>query len=158
MITSVNRRVNKHGAIWAQVTLEDLTTGIEVTVFPRVYERVSGILEPDNIVAIEGVVEAGEDRGRMRAQNVTAPHVNSDGAVGPVIITMAETRCTPKLVADLKRVISSYPGTAEVHVEVKGKARTTVFRLSDGFHVQLSSPLFADLKALLGPTSVRMAH
>lgn len=158
LITSVNRRVNKHGAIWAQITLEDLTTGIEVTVFPRVYERVSTLLEPDNIVAVEGIVEAGEDRGRMRAQNVTAPHFNADGASGPVIITMAETRCTPRLVGELKRVISSYPGSAEVHVEVKGKGRTTVFRLAEGFHVQLSSPLFADLKALLGPTSVRMVH
>ena len=157
LITNVNRRVNKHGAIWAQVTLEDLTTGIEVFVFPRVYERVSALLEPDTIVAVEGVVEEGEDRGRMRAQNVTAPHVNADGAVGPVVITMAETRCTPHLVAQLKRVISTYPGGAEVHVEVQGRGRTTVFRLGDGFTVHLGSPLFADLKALLGPTAVRMA-
>ena len=158
LITGVNRRVNKHGAIWAQVTLEDLTTSIEVTVFPRVYERVSALLEPDTIVAVEGIVEAGEDRGRMRAQNVTAPHFNADGAAGPVVITMAETRCTPKLVSDLKNVLCAYPGGAEVHVEVKGASRTTVFRLAKGFNVQLSSPLFADLKALLGPTSVRMVH
>ncbi|SDL70733.1 DNA polymerase III subunit alpha [Tessaracoccus oleiagri] len=158
LITSVNRRVNKTGAIYAQIVLEDLTTSIEVTVFPRVYERVSAMLEPDTIVAVEGVVEAGEDRGRMRAQNVTAPHFNADGASGPVLLTMAATRCTPRLVAELKRVLSAHPGAAEVHLEVREPSRRTRFRLGDGYTVQLSSPLFADLKALLGPTSVRMVH
>ena len=157
LITSVNRRVNRAGAIYAQVVLEDLTTSIEVTVFPRVYERVSALLEPDSIVAISGVVDAGEDRGRMRAQNVTAPHFNADGAVGPVLITMSETRLTPTMVQELKRVLSAYPGAAEVHLEIRGTGKRTKFRLGDGFNVALGSPLFADLKALLGPTAVKVS-
>ncbi len=158
LITSVQRRVNKQGAIWATVMLEDLTTGIEVTVFPRVYERVSSMLEPDQIIAVEGVVEAADDRGRMRAQNVTAPHINADGKSGSLVLQLAETRCTPRLVDELKRVLSAYPGGSEVHVELLGRGRTTTFRLGQAFGVALGSPLFADLKALLGPNSVRMVH
>ncbi len=154
LITSVNRKVNRTGAIYATIVLEDLVSSIEVTVFPRVYERVAPLLEPDTIVAVEGVVDAGEDRGRMRAQNVTAPNYNAEGAAGPVLLSMAATRCTPRLVEQLKRVLSSYPGNAEVQVEVRGEGKSTRYRL--GATVALGSPLFADLKALLGPTAVKV--
>ncbi|RRD47924.1 DNA polymerase III subunit alpha [Tessaracoccus sp. OH4464_COT-324] len=156
LITSVNRRVNKNGQVYATVTLEDLTTGIEVTVFPKLYEQVSALLEPDALVAVDGTVERGEDRGRMRAKHVSTPHYNLDGSVGPVIINLAESRCTPALVKRLKAVLESYPGSAEVHVEVRGNRRLTTYRVNDRYSVQLASPLFADLKALLGPTSVRV--
>ncbi len=154
LITSVVRKVNKRGQFYAIITVEDLAAGIEVTVFPRVYDTVAQFLAPDTIVAVRGMVEASEDRVRMRAQDVHAPQVNADGGVGPVVLTLPAVRCTPGVVSNLKQVLAGYPGSAAVHLQLRNGEKLTTFRLGDGFKVAPSSPLFADLKALLGPSSV----
>ncbi|HMR48715.1 MAG TPA: DNA polymerase III subunit alpha [Arachnia sp.] len=158
LITSVNRRVNKMGAIYANIMVEDLTNAIEVTVFPRVYDRVAMHLAPDTIVTVDGVVEDGDGRGRMRAQNVTAPHLSAEGAVGPVVLTLPEVRCTAGVVDKLRGVLTQYPGAAEVHLQLRSPERLTTYRLGSGFRVELGSPLFADLKALLGPSCVGVGN
>ena len=154
LITAVNRRVNKAGNIWAQVVLEDLTNSIEVTVFPRVYDQVAQHLAPDTIVSVDGIVESGEDRGRVRAQGITVPHTSAEGNIGPLALTLPAVRCTPGVVGELKRILAQYPGAAEVHLNLRTGDQVKTFRLGDGFRVELTSALFADLKAVLGPSSV----
>ncbi|MEO7587422.1 MAG: DNA polymerase III subunit alpha [Arachnia sp.] len=154
LITSVNRRVNKKGAFYAQVVLEDLAASIEVTIFPRVYDAVAMHLAPDTIVAVRGVVEAAEDRARMRAVDLFAPQISLDGAAPPVVLTLPAVRCTPGIVANLKHILTGYPGSAEVHLQLRNGEKITTFKLGEGFRVAPSSPLFADLKAVLGPSAV----
>ncbi|MGO1385110.1 MAG: DNA polymerase III subunit alpha [Arachnia sp.] len=154
LITSVNRRVNKKGAFYANIVLEDLAASIEVTIFPRVYDAVAMHLAPDTIVAVRGVVEGGDDRARMRAVDLVAPHVNLDGEAPPVVLTLPAVRCTPGIVANIKAILTGYPGSAEVHLQLRNGQRITTFKLGDGFKVSPTSPLFADLKAVLGPSAV----
>ncbi len=159
LITSVNRRVNKKGQFWAQVVLEDLTASIEVMVFPRTYDQVAAHLAPDTVVTISGVVDSGdEDRARMRAQDITVPQVSSDGVSGPVLLTLPTVRCTPGVVSELKQVLAGYPGSAEVHLQLRSGGKVTTLRLGDGYRVSPSSPLFADLKAILGPSCVSVGR
>ena len=154
LITSVTRRVNKQGAFWATITLEDLSSSVEVMVFPRVYDQVAMHLAPDTVVAVRGVVDAEEDRVRIRAQDVVAPQMTAEGASPPVLLTLASVRCTPGVVARLKQVLAEYPGPTDVHLQLRSDAKVTTFRLGDGYKVSPSSPLFADLKAILGPGAV----
>ena len=158
LITAVNRRVNKAGNIWAIITVEDLTSSLEVTVFPRVYDQVAQYLEPDTIVAVSGIAEDGEDRGRMRAQQLVTPHVSAEGNVGPLALSLPAVRCTPGMVNRLKDILAQYPGSAEVHLNLRTGGKIKTFRLGDGFRVDLTSALFADLKAVLGPACVGMGR
>ena len=158
LITAVNRRVNKAGNIWAQIVLEDLTSSIEVTVFPRVYDQVAAHLVPDTIVSVDGIVESGEDRGRVRAQNIVSPHMSAEGNAGPLALTLPAVRCTPGVVNRLKTILAQYPGSAEVHLNLRTGDQVKTFRLGDGFRVELTSALFADLKAVLGPSCVGLGR
>ncbi|MHA7860314.1 DNA polymerase III subunit alpha [Tessaracoccus sp. Y36] len=158
LITSVARRVNKAGNIWAIISVEDLTSSLEVTVFPRVYDQVAQYLEPDTIIAVSGVAEDGEDRGRMRAQQIITPHVSAEGNVGPLALSLPAVRCTPGLVNRLKEILALYPGAAEVHLSLRTGDTIKTFRLGDGYRVNLTSALFADLKAVLGPACVGMGR
>nr|WP_220488323.1 DNA polymerase III subunit alpha [Tessaracoccus sp. MC1756] len=158
LITSVARRVNKAGNIWAIISVEDLTSSLEVTVFPRVYDQVAQYLEPDTIIAVSGVAEDGEDRGRMRAQQIITPHVSAEGNVGPLALSLPAVRCTPSLVNRLKEILALYPGAAEVHLSLRTGDKIKTFRLGDGYRVDLTSALFADLKAVLGPACVGMGR
>jgi hypothetical protein len=81
---------------------------------------------------------------------VTAPDLTNE-AGGPLVVSVAENRCTMPLVSRLREVLTTHPGTTEVHLQVHRGARTTVLRLDDHLRVAPSPALMGDLKQLLGP-------
>jgi DNA polymerase-3 subunit alpha len=58
------------------------------------------------------------------------------------------------LVAKLKDVLGTHPGTTEVRMQLVGNSRVTTLRLDDRLRVSVSASLVADLKELLGPGCV----
>ncbi|MDT4892841.1 MAG: polymerase subunit alpha [Pseudonocardiales bacterium] len=153
ILSSVNRRVTKAGAPWAQAVLEDLEGSIEVMFFPQTYAQVALTLAEDAIVAIKGRTDVREDAVKLIASDLQLLDT-SEGPRGPVVVTMAPARCTPPLVDRLKDVLATHPGTTEVHLRLVNGEREHVLRLGDGFRVLPSASLMGDLKALLGPAAV----
>ena len=133
----------------------DTVTGT-LNVYPTAADALV-VDQPDTVVAVRGVVDAEEDRVRIRAQDVVAPQMTAEGASPPVLLTLASVRCTPGVVARLKQVLAEYPGPTDVHLQLRSDAKVTTFRLGDGYKVSPSSPLFADLKAILGPGAVAVS-
>jgi DNA polymerase-3 subunit alpha len=87
------------------------------------------------------------------AMDMSMPDVTHSADTKPITLTMPITRCTPPLVDQLKEVLSSHPGDAEVHVHLQNGSRTTMLRLG-GLRVAPTTALRADLKTILGPASV----
>jgi DNA polymerase-3 subunit alpha len=71
---------------------------------------------------------------------------------GPVVISLPAARVTPPVVEQLKDVLGSHPGLADVHLRLQSVGRTMVMKLDDHLRVAPSAALMADLKALLGPS------
>ena len=67
ILSSVNRRVTKAGAPWAQVVLEDLEGSIEVMFFPATYAQVALLIAEDAVVSIKGRTDAREDTVKLIA-------------------------------------------------------------------------------------------
>lgn len=61
VITSVKKKMTKNNSMMAFVTLEDLFGSFELLLFPKVYERVSGMLQPESIVVVTGRLSLRED-------------------------------------------------------------------------------------------------
>jgi DNA polymerase-3 subunit alpha len=59
---------------------------------------------------------------------------------------------TPPIVEQLKEVLATHPGVAEVHLKLQSAGRTMVMRLDERLRVTPTPALMADLKALLGPS------
>jgi len=150
LITSVQRKITKRGDAWAMVSLEDLEGAIDVLLFPSAYQLASTLLMEDAIVTIKGRLSRSKDQPELHGQEVSAPDL-SDGPTGPVVITLPSTRCTPPVVEQLKDVLGTHPGVTEVRLRLMTKTSTTVLRLDDRLRVTPGPPLWADLKALLGP-------
>ncbi len=150
IISSVNRRVTKAGAPWAQVVLEDLEGSIEVMFFPSSYAQVALHIAEDAVVAIKGRTDAREDTVKLIGSDVSVLDT-SEGPRGPVSVRIEATRCTPPLVERLKDVLSAHPGTTEVHLQLSGKNN---LRMVVDRRVTASPALMGDLKALLGPAAV----
>jgi DNA polymerase-3 subunit alpha len=150
LVSSVQRRVTKKGDTWAVVSLEDLEGSADVVVFPAMYAQVGVRLAQDAVLVVKGRVDRRDDGTQVIAMDVSEPDL-SQARLGPVVLSVPAARCTPPLVAQLREVLGSHPGTTEVHLRLEGPGRTTVMRLDDGYRVAPSAALMGDLKALLGP-------
>jgi DNA polymerase III subunit alpha len=150
LVTSVQRKITKRGDNWALVTLEDLDGAIDVLLFPSAYQLASTYLTEDAIITVKGRLSRSKDQPEIQAIEVTVPDL-SEGPVGPVVINLPSTRCTPPVVGQLKDVLATHPGMTEVQLRLRARNGTTVLRLDDRLRVTPSPALFADLKHLLGP-------
>ena len=150
LITSVQRKITKRGDAWAMVTVEDLEGGIDVLLFPSVYQLSSTLLTEDAIVTVKGRLSRSKDQPELHGLEISVPDL-ADGPPGPVMISLPSTRCTPPVVEQLKDVLGTHPGVTEVQLRLMTKSGTTVLRLDDRLRVTATPALFADLKALLGP-------
>ncbi len=149
ILSSVTRKMTKQGNPWALVTLEDLEGAVEVMFFPQSYVNAAVHLVEDAVVLVRGRVDKREDAPKIIANEITVPDL-SVGPRGPVVVSLPTPRCTPPVVERFKEVLSSHPGTTDVHLQLVHGGRTTVVRLDDGLRVRATPALFADLKALLG--------
>jgi DNA polymerase-3 subunit alpha len=150
ILSSVNRRVTKAGAPWAQAVLEDLEGSIEVMFFPATYAQVALNIAEDAIVAVKGRTDAREDTVKLIASDLTVLDT-TEAPRGPIRVRIEATRCTPPLVDRLKDVLSTHPGTTEVHLQLQGRNDLSVVI---DYRVTPSAALMGDLKALLGPAAV----
>jgi DNA polymerase III subunit alpha len=153
ILTGVQRRITKQGRAWASATLEDLAGGVETLFFPNTYEVIGQYIAEDAIVIVKGRVDRRDDTPRIMAMDMSMPDVTHSAGTKPVTLTMPITRCTPPLVDQLKEILVSHPGEAEVHVHLQNGSRTTVLRLG-GVRVAPTTALRADLKTILGPSAV----
>jgi DNA polymerase-3 subunit alpha len=151
LISSLQRKMTKQGKSWAIATVEDLGGAIDVLFFPQTYETVSHVLAEDLVVVVKGRVNRRDDVPTIYATELTLPDLD-EGDRGPVVVSLAGSRCIPPVVERLRDVLSTHPGPTEVHLRITQPGRLTVMRLDDGLRVTPSPALFGDLKALLGPS------
>ncbi len=152
LITSVTRKNTKKGDLYAVVTLEDLEGAVSVMVFPRDYQQSSTLLVEDSIVRVTGRVKRSRDDVlELVATAVSALDLGRGASDQPVVIALPAVRVTPPVVEQLKDVLTTHPGVAEVHLRLHSAGRVTMMRLDEGLRVAPTPALMADLKALLGP-------
>lgn len=61
IVTSVKKKVTKSDATMAFITVEDVTGGIEIIVFPKIYERLRALLNVGSVLLISGRLSLRED-------------------------------------------------------------------------------------------------
>ncbi|MFS0704533.1 DNA polymerase III subunit alpha [Cellulomonas sp. 179-A 9B4 NHS] len=151
LVTGLQRKMSKQGNPWAAVTLEDMEGSVEIMFFGETYLAYSTALAEDAVLVVRGRVRRRDETMQLQAMEVSIPDV-SQAADAPVVVSLAESRCTPPVVERLREVLSTHPGVTEVHLRLTNPGRTTVMRLDDGLRVERSPSLYGDLKALLGPS------
>ncbi|MBA3264775.1 MAG: DNA polymerase III subunit alpha [Nocardioidaceae bacterium] len=155
LVTSVVRKTTKRGELYAVITLEDLEGAINVTFFPSTYQLSSTLLVEDSVILVRAKAKRGRDETlELMALEVNVPDLDRSALDGPIVISLPAVRVTPPVVDQLKDVLSTHPGGAEVHLRLKSAGRTMVMRLDGRLRVQPSAALMADLKALLGPAAL----
>jgi DNA polymerase-3 subunit alpha len=148
LITGISRKVSRTGSSWAIVTVEDLEGSLEVLFFANTYNQYALTLVEDRIVTIRGRVDRRDDQLRFSAFEMTSLDVSS-GPVGPFMISLPISQCTPPIVERVKEILRSHPGKREVHLQIEDSGKSTTMKIDA---LVTSSPsLSADLKSILGP-------
>jgi DNA polymerase III subunit alpha len=148
LITGISRKVSRQGSSWAIVTVEDLEGALEVLFFANTYNQYALTLIEDRVVTIRGRVDRREDQVRFSALEMSSLDITS-GPVGPLLISLPISSCTPPIVERIKETLRSHPGKREVHLQINDAGGTTMMKIDA---LVTSSPsLSADLKSILGP-------
>jgi len=177
LVREVRRVVTRKGQIMAYASLEDLTGTVDVVLFPRVFEQVRLLFEPDKVVVVAGKVDAraGSTRATGASASPVEPEMEAEVETASVVADMAwlwdDPECLPVarrqllhvrlpsgddgLAERLEAVLARHPGSDEVvlHVVV-GSREVTVH--ADRYHVQAGAALAAELDELVGPASTRL--
>jgi len=148
LITGVQRKVSRQGSSWAIVTLEDLEGAVEVLFFANTYNQYALTLIEDRVVTVRGRFERRDDVARFTAMEMKSLDI-STGPVGPLLISLPISQCTPPIVDRMKEILRSHPGKREVHMQIDDQGVLTTMKI-DAL-VTASPSLSADLKSILGP-------
>ena len=132
----------------AVFTLEDLSSSIEVMVFPRTMTDHGHKLADDAIVVVKGRVDTRDETPKLIAMELHPFEPVDDAA--PLVIRFPTRAASAALVDRLKGVLVEHPGDQEVHLVVG----TQKVRLPGTFNVDSSNGLVSELRVLLGPDAV----
>jgi DNA polymerase-3 subunit alpha len=146
VITNLARKYTKRGDQMAVFVLEDLDSGIEVTIFPKTLAEVGHLLRDDAIVAVRGRLDRRDDaRVGVMAQKI---EVLENLGVGPrrVTITRAAAAIDEATIDRLRAILTEFPGDAPVYLDM---GADNVIRLGDEFSIDLDRAI-GDLRVAFG--------
>jgi DNA polymerase III subunit alpha len=161
IITGVARRFTRNGEPYVLFRLEDLAGGVQVVAFPKVYREAGDLIGSDRIVLARGRVDL---RGRElqivalevreldgRKERETPPPLPTE----PLLLEVPTEECTDGFVVRLKQALAGHPGQLPVILRLLSNGSVKTLRLSDGYRVDGSAGLLAELRSLLGSASIR---
>jgi DNA polymerase-3 subunit alpha len=168
MITQAKRLRTKKGDPMMFATLDDLGASVEMVVFGKALTGNDEVLVTDSIVLVRGRVDH-KDRERtcIIAQQIDrfepshdevakAAEAAAKAPVGPRPLRLAldATLLRATVLAELKELLSGFPGESEVVVDLRTTVGQRRLRLGREFRVLRSAGLHAELDALLGPALI----
>ncbi|HZQ49747.1 MAG TPA: DNA polymerase III subunit alpha [Candidatus Dormibacteraeota bacterium] len=177
LVREVRRVVTRKGQIMAYATLEDLTGTVDVVLFPRIFEQVRLLFEPDKVLVVLGKVDAraGSTRATGAAASAVDPEIEAEVEVASVVADAAwlwdDPDCLPvarhqllhvrlaggdpTLAERLEGVLAKHPGSDEVVLHVVVGAREVVVH-ADRYHVLAGPALSAEIDELMGAAATRL--
>ncbi|HEY3744501.1 MAG TPA: OB-fold nucleic acid binding domain-containing protein, partial [Bryobacteraceae bacterium] len=165
VVTAIKRQVSKRsGAEFARLTVEDFSGSSEVLVFPEAWANLSDRIRTEVPVLLEGGYskrDQGGDSPVFIVETVTRlAELRTNGRV-VVTIDLAPTSgpaLSPQIMADVRAVAETYPGSAPLEVRWSdGNGMRVRFRSSSSA-LNASPAALNDLRALLGAERVRLVR
>jgi len=159
IIGAVARKYTKRGEPYAQFRLEGLAGGVEVLAFPSVYEADPDLVATDRIVVVSGRIDLRGRELQIRANEVREPDLGAAApaprAAGAVVVDLQASACTPGVLARVRELLESHPGSAPVRVRFHATTGVTPLDLGT-FRVDAAGALLSELRSLLGGEAARV--
>jgi DNA polymerase-3 subunit alpha len=175
IITEAKKIRTRNGDHMMFATLDDLEGAVEILVFGKALAEHEAALAVDRVVLVRGRVdhkEAGKtcvvvqsvDRFEPTEQEIEransqarASSVAQAAATQPVHLQVHAAHLPASAIEDVKDIIETNRGTAEVVLEMATSAGTRLLRLGEAYRVQHTPGVRAELEAALAPSAALAA-
>ncbi|MDQ4006127.1 MAG: DNA polymerase III subunit alpha [Actinomycetota bacterium] len=162
IIGTIARRFTKKGDLYALFRLEDLAGGVQIVAFPGVFQEAEHLLAADRIVVVKGRVDlrgrelqlVANEIGELEEEGSAVEHGPPASNGGPLMLSVPTDECTNGLVSRLKETLAAHPGQVPVVLRLVSEEHDRSLRLSDGYRVDGSAGLLAELRTLLGGAAI----
>ncbi|MDP6964765.1 MAG: DNA polymerase III subunit alpha [Acidimicrobiales bacterium] len=151
VVTNLSKRWTRRGDLMATFDLEDLTSSIEVMVFPKSMAEHGHKLLDDSVLLVKGRLDSREESPKLICSDLETFETSSADLGQSIQVALPLERVDESTVSEIKKLLSSYPGDVKVFFRLGDRQ---LLRLSDDFSVDPSNGLIAELRILLGVDSV----
>jgi DNA polymerase-3 subunit alpha len=159
IVTECKRIKTKRGDPMMFATLDDVEGQVEMLVLGKAYANSVEFLDVDSVVVIRGRLDH-QERGqtKLMAHEIDSFEPSEDEvararvarAPEPVVLRIDARAFGAGLVDELKAIFENFPGETEVLLEMETRDGQRRLRFGDGYRVQPTPALRAELDALLG--------
>ncbi len=162
IIVAIQRKFTKKGEQFAILRLEDLAGGVPVVVFPNLFVEAADLIASDRIVLVRGRIDlrgrelqiVASELGELGPEDPgQAPPRPREGD-GPITLSVPTADCTNGLVVRLKETLAAHPGGLSVVLRLVSDEAEKTLRFADGYRVDGSAGLLAELRNLLGASAL----
>lgn len=149
LIAAAKRLTTKSGSIMCFAALEDFTAQIELVIFPRVLDRVSKWVIPDQPVLVTGKLSISEDTAKIIVDGITSL---DNTAQGEIWIKISEQQENAAIFTKLKEVLQKHAGDSMVYMQLVDSRR--LIKTDRQYWIHAKSEAVAEIEALLGKGTV----
>ena len=129
MIVAIRQSFTRDNRTFIVAVIEDMDSSIEVTVWPKVYERTTGLWQEGNILTIKGIVKIRDGGAQLNCQEATPlpakQEVLQEARHHHVVIDIIQSDDEQRDIEHLRQimdVLKSYPGQDKVSLSVLSQA------------------------------------
>ena len=153
IVSAVKQLTTKKGEPMVFLRLDDLSGSLETVVFNSVYAAARELLADDRILVVKGRVDHKEGETKLIALEIAPFEATPDK--GEVRLRIDARKAPAGTIRDLADVVKSFPGEAEVVLELETSGGPQTYAFGPGFRVRPEPDFYAEVKALLGEAAIR---
>ncbi|MFQ5412257.1 MAG: OB-fold nucleic acid binding domain-containing protein, partial [Phycisphaerae bacterium] len=143
------------GSKLAILTFEDLTGSIEAVVFSEELETYRGLVRPDGIVFLRGVVDRRREDPSLRVSEIIPIEEGPARMAEAMIIKVSVSGLESMTLRRLREICTAHPGERPFFIKVqKPGEMTTLIRCDHQLRVRPDADFIRDVESLLGQRSV----
>lgn len=152
IITEITKKFTKNNDMMAFIRLEDLYGGIEVIVFPKVFQKFKSLVAEDGLILIKGRVSLREEEQPKILCETIEPLVKTDSE--NLYILIENEKVLKEKLVELKSLFLQFKGDIPVYLCTKSERKK--FRLDREFWINHDTELMSNLKTKLGHENVKI--
>ncbi|MCK4485275.1 MAG: DNA polymerase III subunit alpha, partial [Desulfobacterales bacterium] len=155
IVRDYKRHNDRKGEVMAFVTLEDLSGLAEVILFASLYSSVSGFIEKDSAIMVEGRVTRDEKSTKILADTVV-PIDKAEGTwTASVHLNLDMSGLNKENLQKLCEILKQHKGSCSAYLHLLMPQRTdTIIALSDSIRVKADPDLTQAVNKFLGYSAV----
>ena len=158
VISTKRLTATRKGSRMAYLKFEDISSSVEVIVFPDLYTSALQYLESDNPLVITGTLDRREKGFQIKALRIGPLEVSGGKAITGITIIMKADQYHPQVFIQLKDILRRHSGSCSVHLKLDDQDQQTTIALESSLQVSPTESLIDELAKIYRRENILIQH